>query len=230
MADEKPAPATAGDLSRLALTPEGFHDFHGAVAGLRFPIEVAQVLELRYLINQAADAFAAPPDAETAAALESLALDNQRHRERLRQVLAMLHDLHSRHIAASTGGENRLRAELTKIGRARAHSIRYGLIFLFAAAGCGGAWFWLGDPGWTVKLAALGLMLLTLDYLRSLPVLKRQARKSALELDELLRRRVTTPDWKTLAHSLALVLGYKQPGATEVFRVEGEADGGLPKR
>ncbi len=45
------------DSSVVHLTPETFEPVYNTIIGLKFPVDVARVLELRYLINHAADAF-----------------------------------------------------------------------------------------------------------------------------------------------------------------------------
>jgi hypothetical protein len=44
--------------------------------------------------------------------------------------------------------------------------------------------------------------------------------KLTLEVNDVLRRRVNSLNWKTLIHKLALVLGYKRVAGVEVFDVD----------
>ena len=49
-------------LSGLTLTTRDFPDFYARIVAMRFPISVAEVLELRDLINHSADVHEEPAD------------------------------------------------------------------------------------------------------------------------------------------------------------------------
>ncbi|HEY8431748.1 MAG TPA: hypothetical protein VIL20_25385, partial [Sandaracinaceae bacterium] len=50
----------AHDLASLHLTPDTFEPIYNTIIGLKFPVDVARVLELRYLINHAVDNYPEP--------------------------------------------------------------------------------------------------------------------------------------------------------------------------
>ena len=51
----------AQDFSNLNLAPDSFHPFYVKFINLRFPMMVAHLLELRYLINHTVDGYTEPP-------------------------------------------------------------------------------------------------------------------------------------------------------------------------
>ena len=219
----------AREINTLQLTSSDFPSFYNTVLGLRFPLDVAQVLELRFLINNAADAYRRPAanveDRQFREALRravmSFSIDNERHRERLIRVLTMIRDLHTTHLVDSRVAELNLRAILKDLHRARAQTVRHGLYSLIAAIFAGLAWLGSADPGWTIKLLTLGLAYMSWDSFHSLPEIEREPDYMMPLLNEVLRRRVETVNWKRLIHKLALILGYKQIPGIVVFRLDG---------
>ncbi len=127
-------------VTDLQLTARGLPSFYHTVLALRFPIDVAHVLELRYLLNHAADAYVEPaPTADErqfrkalAAAIDSFGIKNAYHHERLIKILAMIRDLHAAHLRASRIAEISLRNALADIRDTRAKLVRHGLLSLLA--------------------------------------------------------------------------------------------------
>ena len=72
-----------------------------------------------------------------------------------------------------------------------------------------------------VQVVIGGSLLLAWDYYHSLPVLEREQRRLTQELNELLRNRVDSINWKTMIHKLSLILGYKVVEGIEVFNENG---------
>ncbi len=213
------------------LTPREFHAFYTRFMGLRFPMPVAEVLEWRYAINHGVDRYREPPPtpdyrefrAQLSQAIDSFSIHNVHHRERLLKILAMLRELHYTHSLQSRTDEERLRARMRDNREARRRSAHYGLYALLVAILSSILWL-ATSPGWPVATLALLAAWLSLDYFHSLPVLDREHAQLNRELNEVLRKRVSTIEWKSLIHKLALVLGFKQLRGVEVFRVQSEAD------
>ncbi len=226
----------AREINTLQLTSSDFPSFYNAVLGLRFPLDVAQVLELRFVINNAADAYKRPAasveDRQFREALRravaSFSIDNERHRERLTRILTMMHDLHATHLVDSRVAELNLRAMLKDLQRARTQTIRHGLYSLIATIFAGLAWLGSVDPGWTIKLLTLGLAYMSWESFHSLPELEQEPEYLMPLLNEVLRRRVETVNWKRLIHKLSLILGYKQIPGIVVFRLDGTETVGQP--
>jgi len=220
-------------LTELTLTPEAFHTFYRLIHGMRFPMNVAEVLELRFLINHAVDRFQEPPNTADyryfrralTQAIDSFGVVETRHRERLLKTLAMLRELHYQHSVRSRQRESRLRALHGENREVRNRSVRYGLFFLLSGIGIAIAGIALLEMDWIAKLAAAGCAWLALDFFQSLSVLDREAERFTRELNDTLRTRVREVNWKTLIHKLALLLGYKKVDGIEVFRgtVDGES-------
>jgi hypothetical protein len=219
------------------LTTEGFPDFYTRILTLRFPIDVAEVLELRGLINHSADVYEEPADIpqnrefreSLETAIQSFGIENRHHSERLLGVLGMLRGMHYRHTIASRDAELRLRRQQAENRTARAHSLRYGAVAFAVLIGTGLAWFTLAPTGWLLQLLALLAAVVALGYFHSLPLLDRELERVTRDLNAVLRKRVETLNWRTLIHKLALLLGYKQIEGIEVFRQHSEA-GGDPRR
>jgi len=193
-------------LSGHILTTEGFPDFYTRILALRFPISVAEVLELRDLINHSADVYEEPADIpqnrefrdSLESAIHSFGIENRHHCERLLGVLGMLRGMHYQHTIASRDAEQRLRRYQGENRAARAQHLRNGVIALFTMAGAGLAWWIMTDAGWPLQLFTLFA--------------------ATGDLNEVLRKRVESLNWRTLIHKLALLLGYKKIEGVEVFR------------
>ncbi|MHB8535797.1 MAG: hypothetical protein ACYDBW_10175 [Sulfuricaulis sp.] len=221
----------AQDFSTLNLTPESIHAFYVKFINLRFPMKVEHLLELRYLINHTVDKYQEPPLTpdyrqfrdSLQAAVDSF-IDNQRYAERMLKILSMLRDIHYTHSIRSRNAEARLRNAMDLNRDERTHSIRYGLFFILATVSFVLIWLAMGDAPLAIKLLPVGYCCLALRYFHKLPGLDREMEKQTLELNDVLRQRVNSLNWKTLIHKLALVLGYKRVPGVDVFHIEGDHD------
>jgi hypothetical protein len=215
-------------LSGFALTTRDFPDFYARVLALRFPISVAEVLELRDLINHSADVYEEPADLpqnrefreSLEGAIQSFGIENRQHGERLLRVLSMLRSMHYQHTIASRDAEQRIRQLQAENRGARKRSLRNGVLSLLALAGTSLAWYLLGELDWLLKLLPLGAAVMALGYFHALPLLDREMERLTQELNAVLRKRVDTLNWRMLIHKLALLLGYKQIQGVDVFRHE----------
>ena len=214
------------NLAEYTLTLENFPTFYRRILTMRFPIPVEDVLELRDLLNHSSETFETPPDNpqyrefqdSLLAAIHSFGIENERHCLRLLNMLAMFRSLHYQHSIDTRNTEEKLRLQQDVNRQARSHSVRYGLFALMATITTGLVWIGLNEAPWWLKLGTAGLALLTWDYHRSLPTLDKEMARITHLLNEVMRNRVDSLNWKTLIHKLALVLGYKQIRGVEVFR------------
>ncbi|MGE5240961.1 MAG: hypothetical protein ACM3NI_04870 [Bacteroidota bacterium] len=221
----------AQDFSTLTLTPDNLHAFYVKFINLRFPMQVAHLLELRYLINHAVDRYKMPPMTQDyrqfrdslQGAIDSF-IDNQRYSERMLKILSMLRDLHYTHSVNSRNAETRLREDMAANRAARDRAVRYGLFFILAGVACGIVGLAMKTSGWMVELLAAGNGYIAWRFFHKLPGLDRQLEKMTHELNDVLRRRVQSLNWRVLIHKLALVLGYKRVPGVEVFHIESEHD------
>ena len=221
----------AQDFSTLTLTPENLHAFYVKFINLRFPMQVAHLLELRYLINHSVDHYKMPPMTpdfrqfreSLQGAIDSF-IDNTRYRERMFMILSMLRDLHYAHSIDSRNAESRLREGMEANRAERDRSVRYGLLFILAGVVCGILGLAMKTSGWMVELLAAGCGYFAWRYFHMLPGLDRRIEKMRHELNDVLRRRVQSLNWRVLIHKLALVLGYKRVPGVEVFHIESEHD------
>jgi len=217
-------------FERLNLTPSHFHIFYTVFIGLRFPLKVAEVLDLRYLINHAVDDFTEPPltpdyrqfRESLEKALDSFAIENPRHRDRLLKSLALVRELHVAHLLESRHTEERYRMEIADNTHDRGVAVTKGLAYLIATVLSIIAWFALPGSAWLLKaLSALCAIQAWLCF-RSLPRLDKRMEELRLDLNNALRDRINSVNWKTMIHKLALVLGFKQIKGVEVFRMDAE--------
>ncbi|HUW98459.1 MAG TPA: hypothetical protein VMV40_06405 [Acidiferrobacter sp.] len=230
--NSNPKPALSDYLARLPSSPELFPFFYRGLISLHFPIDVAEILELRYLshhiIDHAENDGQGHEFGEFAAArgvdMDSIHIRKAGHRERLSQLLFLIREYHLAHVASSSADELRLQAAINENQFAQHQSKRYGktasVLLMVAALG-----LILSNP--PVALAE-GLMLvlsyLSLDYFYSLSLLKREERILGVELHEALRRRVRTVNWKSVVRQTAVILGYARPLGGEAFRMEAEPE------
>lgn len=213
-------------ITELQLTIDDFPDFYHSLLALRLPIDVEQLIELRFLLNQAADGFRAPtPGPEERRferalreAITSFGIRNRRHRERLIRILTVIRELHTAHLVGSRVTEIKLREALTELQRARARAVRQGLYSLAATIFAALLWLGSAEPFWAIKVLTLGLALMSWENFHALPALERQPGRLRPALAEVMRRRVHTVNWKRLIHKLALILGHKQIPGVVVFR------------
>ncbi|MFQ5995092.1 MAG: hypothetical protein ACE5K1_08340 [Acidiferrobacterales bacterium] len=224
----------AGELGDLEVTAQDFPSFYNSLLGLRFPIDVSEVLELRFVLNHAADLFNERRKDDAAdyrfrealeAAINSFGVKNRHHRERLTRILTMIRDLHTTHIVESRVTELRLRSALAENRKARAQTVRQGLYSLIATIFAALTWIGLSEPGWIIKLLTLGLAYMAWESFHSLPSLDRQPETLKPVLAEVMRRRIESVNWKRLIHKLSLVLGYKQISGVVVFPMDSHSTG-----
>ena len=218
----------AQDFSGVSLTPDGFHTFYTKFINLRFPMKIAHVLELRYLINHAVDHYREPSvtpsyrqfQESLQSALDSFGIENRRHSERMLKTLSMFRDIHYAHSIASRDAERKLREDMERNRDDYAKAVRYGLFFVFAGVSFIVFWLAIVDAPLIIKLLPALFFWSSLGYFRKLPVLDKAHEKLTLEVNDILRRRVNSLNWKTMIHKLALVLGYKRVPGVEVFDVD----------
>jgi hypothetical protein len=230
MAKKSPKIEQPAHSPERSLAPEDFDVFYKQLAALRFPMDVAEVLEWRYVINHAVDDFVEPPltpdyrqfRESLEAAVDSFSIDNKHHRERLVKILVMLREIHYAHSVRGRDAAAALRNNQSNNRRARTQSVYFGSFFL--VAGIFSVILWLGgsEAQWFIKLLTGLCAYLTWDYFHSLPTLDREMSRLTQQLNEVLRKQIRSIDWKALIHKLSLLLGYKQISGVEVFQIDGD--------
>jgi hypothetical protein len=219
----------ADTLGGFTLTTHGFPDFYRRILALRFPISVAEVLELRDLINHSADVYQDEPaefgqtrefrdSLETA--IQSFGVENRHHSDRLLKVLVMLRGMHYHHTITSRDQEQHLRQQQADNRARRRIALRNGMLALMTTGGAGGAWLLAPQAGGIVQGLALASALVAFGYFRLLPRIDLDMERLTADLNRVLRQRVESINWRTLIHKLALLLGYKRIQGVEVFRQE----------
>src|SRR5579863_5807778 len=232
MSAETSIPCLSEHLADLNASPENFSSFYRRFTTLRFPIDVAEVLELRALFNQTIDAspelaesrdprgFKATLDAE----IDRLGVEPGRHRKRLLKLLVLLRDLHYAHLVQSRNDEARLLKALADNKKISRHSLLYGRVYCLLALLGAFSWAFLAAPAWPLKVATVVVGYLGADYFYSLLLLRHDRATLAERLEEVLKRRITRLDWELLVTNIALVLGYARNPPVQAFVLDTDAD------
>jgi hypothetical protein len=220
------------ELHDFRLTPDSFPAFYFFLTGLRFPVPVSLVLDLRSALHYSADTMAEPRNVPHRAAFRqalahavaSFGIEENRHRERLLKVLIMLRGLHQAHTQASRDAERNLRSLIENQNRARVRCVRNGLFSVGAAATCFLVWVAMAAPDWRIKALTAGFAVLAFSFFRGSAAMERETARLTQQLNDVLRRRIHVIRWKTLIHKLALLLGYKRISGVEIFHADRETD------
>jgi len=215
-------------LGGFTLTTASFPDFYNRIQALRFPISVADVLELRDLINHSADVYEQgadiPDNSEFQESLESaihsFGIETSHHVERLIKVLTMLRNMHYQHTISSRNAEQQLREWQADNRKKQLASRRNGAVSLVVTALLLMVWVLPESPGLLLKVLPLFSALAAFHFFHVIPVLEAQREALARDLNEVQRKRVDALNWRTLIHKLSLLLGYKKIQGVEVFRHE----------
>lgn len=218
----------ADTLGGFTLTTHDFPDFYNRILSMRFPISVAEVLELRDLINHSSDVYGeqiqSPQDREFRESLEnaiqSFGIENRHHSERLVRVLTMMRAMYFQHTLASRNAEQDLRQQQSRNRQTHGINLRNGVLAILVGLGAGLYWAVSADAGWGVKLLSLAAAMVALGYFHTLPRLERELEQLTRQLNDVLRKRVDSLNWRTLIHKLSLLLGFKKIQGVEVFRHE----------
>ncbi len=212
-------------LNKLPAAPDEFGSFYRKLLGLRFPLAVADILELRYVFNHAIDQTAEPaptPDYrhfcdERRREMDRIGIDQPHHAQRLLKLLAVLRQLHLGHSIHSRDTEAELRRALVNNRRAAQQSRRYGNIAFAALAAIASFWLVLYQPAWWLYAGVAVTGYFALDYFYSLSILKKEYKLLGRQLEELLARRVAALNWSGVVRNIALVLGYAKLSGVEAF-------------
>lgn len=217
-------------FAKLPTSPDAFPFFYRRLVGLRFPIEVAEILEMRYLCHQAIDQsgrddreyewdeFAASRMAD----MEHVGVQKPTHRERLSRLLLLLKDYYALHKSGSTAAEDEVRRALADNRFAQERSKSYGKVAAVAALVATLSSILLSPPAVLMQGIAILLGYLSLDSFYGLSVLRREERRLNAQLSEVLRRRVRTVNWRAVVRQTGAILGYTTPVGGEAFRLEQE--------
>jgi low affinity Fe/Cu permease len=218
-------------LTKISASPESFSFFYKKLIGLRFPIDVAEILELRSLFNQTLDAMEEIPESRDfqhfsdarQAEIDALKIEKKQHGQRLLKLLALIREFHFAHSLQSRDTENHLRKALSDNNKARIRSIHYGQITFIVALIS--AFIWVAfNPGWVIQIFTVGLAYLFGDYFYSLSILKRDSVELDRQLQELLKRRVKTLNWQVLTRNISLILGYAKISGVQAFLIDKESE------
>ena len=230
MPGNETATSDAHEFYPSHLTSDTFESIYNTLVGLKFPMEVARVLELRYLINHTVDSFTEPVDTvdyrefrdALQTVVDAIGVDNKRHNERMLRILCMMRELHYAYSIKTRDAENALRAEMAENRQRRRRSIRYTLGLTLAAILTAILWLGMPELDWPIKALTGALAVSAWLYLRTLPALDRALDDLEKRMSQLQRHRVKSIHWRLLAQKLALLLGFKRNAEVEVFIIDTE--------
>lgn len=221
-------PSSLSDqLIDLKSSSESFSRLYRHLMGLSFPLEVAEILELRSLLNQIIDQEAEFTQEDAGVLMEihrlefeTLGVAQAAHKDRLARLMAILRAWHVRHRAMSQTRENNLRKALADNRMAQKRSLQYGRACLAPALVLIAAWLIAGPHAWLIKGAALVLGYLFCDHFHSLIALGKEHRLLNNDLSELVATRIPALNWNALIRQVALVLGYGRVRGVEPFMLK----------
>ncbi|WP_298139930.1 hypothetical protein [Acidiferrobacter sp.] len=217
-------------LAKLPDSPDAFPFFYRRLVTLRFPIEVAEILEMRYLCQHAIDESGRYDrgdewgefTARRMADMDHIGVQKATHRERLSRLLLLFKDYHDLHKLRSMETEATLQAAWVDNCFAQERSTSYGktagMAALIAAMGS----LLLSPRPLVLEGLTLLLAYVSVDSFYSLALLRRQQRRLNEQLSEILRRRVRMVNWRAVVRQTSAILGYTQPLGGEAFRLEQE--------
>lgn len=224
------------DLATQRLTVDSFPGLYRQLVQLRFPLDVAEVIDLRDIINQASDGFVEPVPTKgyrqlvtaVRSEIEALSIDRADHRAKLTHILIMLRCFQQAHIATSRQARHALRRRQRANREARRLSMKYGALLLVAAIVGVFAWLMIEDVAWPVRAGTVLLAYLSLDYFYSLTALAQDYRHLTHALEQLRSEQIRHFEWRTVVRHVALILGYTHRLASEPFLVS--ADDAMTKQ
>jgi hypothetical protein len=221
------------NLTSFMLTEQNFPQFYRRLLNMRFPIPVADVLELRDLVHHSLEQFEHPADMphnrefeeSLDNAITSFGIDSKRHADRMLQILLMLRDLHYQHSVSSRNMEQALREELAAQSEKRDRVWRNAQLTGLGLAVSVTAFFLTPLANLLVFAVVPAILAVTaIHFYRQLPRLDAMKLELTRRINDVLRERVDSLNWRTLIHKLALLLGYKQVKGVEVFRQTHDRD------
>lgn len=214
-------------LTDLKSSSESFSQLYRHLVELHFPLDVAEILELRSLLNQIIDQGQEFTQEDPGVLMEmhrlefeTLGVAQAAHKDRLARLMAILRAWHVRHRTALQIRENTLRKALANNRRAQKRSLQYGKACFAPALVLIAAWLIAGPHAWLIKGAALVLGYLFCDHFHSLIALGKEHRLLNSNLSELVTARAPALNWNALLRQVALVLGYGRVKGVEPFMLE----------
>lgn len=224
-------------LGGFTLTSASFADFYNRIQALRFPISVADVLELRDLINHSADVYEESSDIpdnlefrdSLESAIHSFGIENRHHSDRLIRILTILRSMHYQHTISSRNAEQLYRASIAQTRQTQRTYLRNGIIALALTGVLLLGWLLPQTPGMLLKIVPLISAIVAFRYFHAIPGLEGKLESQTQELNNVIRKRVDSLNWRTLIHKLSLLLGFKKIEGVEVFRHE-QTDGYADRR
>lgn len=218
----------------LEFSPANFPVLYGKLAALDFPLPVAEILELRGVLNDAMD-LRTENEAGLGRRRRLVALyhdqmvqmgvQQPKHRERLASLLGVLDELHTLHRRNTRETRRALEAEMDANHDARRCSVRIGLFMGILWTLVAALWWRDGSAGLLLKATWAAATYLSLDSFYSLALLNRQSRALTGMLRGQTLEEGDEVQWPLLVRNLALILGYARGQSAELAFTLDESEG-----
>lgn len=218
--------ATSETPLQQRISVSNFPSFYRKLICLRFPMDVADIIEIRDSLNQSLDhaerSRLIPDFHEYAKTLNSavkhLGIERQHHADKMIGILSLFRELHYKHTLMSCNRENHLRKLVVQNRQAQSHSTRFGIASLLTAVIGFITFLALPESGWLLKAIIMVSAIATLDFFQSLRILDKEQKILSDELAAVVRDRIEHMQWNTLSANIASILGYRKDESAFVIQ------------
>ena len=218
-------------LLQQRITVSNFPETYRKLLCLRFPIDVAEIIELRDMVNQSLERSellnSTPGFHDFAAtltnAIELSGVERQHHADKMVGILALFRELHYKHTLMSRNREIQLGQLREQNRESHEHSGRFGVASLLTAIMGFIAILALPESGWLLKGITIVSAIATLDFFQSRNIFDNEHKILNDEYNTVLRERVEIINWDKLTSNLAAILGYRKDESA--FLIHSTVDG-----
>ena len=218
-------------LLQQHITVSNFPETYRKLVCLRFPLDVAEIIELRDMVNQSlerSDLFNTTPGFQDFAAtltdaIELSGVERQHHADKMVGILALFRELHYKHTLMSRNREIQLDQLREQNCESHENSGRFGVAALLTAIMGFIALLAVPESGWLLKGITIVSAIAALDFFQSRHIFEREQKILNDEFNTVLRERVDKINWGKLTSNLASILGYRKD--TSAFLIHSTVDG-----
>ncbi|MBE9515370.1 MAG: hypothetical protein IME93_00180 [Proteobacteria bacterium] len=218
-------------LLKQYITVSNFPKAYRKLLCLRFPMDVAEIIELRDMLNQSlerSELLNVTPGFKNFTstltdAIELSGVDRQHHADKMVGILSLFRELHYKHNLMSRNREIQLRQLREQNRESNENSVRFGIAALLTAIMGFITFLAVPESGWLLKGITIVSAIATLDFFQSLRIFDGEYKILTDEFNTVLRERVDNMNWEKLTSNLAAILGYRKDQSA--FLIHSTADG-----
>lgn len=220
-----------GTLLQQRITVSNFPETYRKLLCLRFPMDVAEIIELRDTINQSlehSELLTTTPGfhdfaATLTNAIELSGVERQHHADKMVGILALFCELHYKHTLMSRNREIQLGQLREQNRESHEDSGRFGVASLLTAIMGFITILALPESGWLLKGITVVSAIAALDFFQSRRIFDSEHKILNNEINTVLRERVEKINWEKLTSNLAAILGYRKD--ENAFVIHSSIDG-----